>query len=170
MDDQPYATTDFSLAVTLATLGIKPVNHDGQIAKRGEQPEWREITTELLDEFGITLEEAERRGLGEIAYGFAMHPMRAEIIQEFRKARARFDKTDTEHIPDDFCIKCECGKEHTAQIVPILATFAAFLFGTRKYLADRRKRVKARLRKTHSSTSDGERIEKAFSSIAPKDL
>lgn len=170
LDNQPYATTDFSLAVTLLTLGIRPVNQRGEIAKRGDQIEWREIDTKLLDQTGKSFEQAEREGLGEIAYGFANHPLRSDVIKEFRRARARFQETAGDDIPDEFAIKCECGKDHTLQIVPLLATFAAFLFGSRKYLADRRKHAKARLRETHSVTRTDDTHETTYSTHAPKDL
>ena len=153
-----FATTDFSLAVTLSTLGVGFVNQYGEPAKTGDQIEWKEIKASELDRRGLTFEQAEAQGLGDIAYGFADHPMRAEIIKALRASRENTGKN--QDIPDTFAIKCDCGKDHTADLVPILASFAGYLFANRKYLADRRKKAKARLRNDKSASS--------FDIISPK--
>jgi hypothetical protein len=154
-----FATTDFSLAVTLSTLGVGFINHHGEPASKGDQVEWKEIKASELDRLGLKFEEAEAKGLGEIAYGFAEHPMRSEIIKALRNTREQGKNKD---IPDTFAIKCECGKDHTADLVPILAAFAGYLFANRKYLADRREKAKARLRNDKSANS--------FDIISPKSL
>lgn len=140
-----YATDDFSLAVTLWVLAMQMVNHKGQPAGKGECPEWKQIESKDLDKLGIDFEEAVKRGMGEIAYGFAYHDKRQLIIDTFRKAREAA-KTGNTEIPDTFKLKCECGKDCTLETVELLSSFAAYLFAARKYFADRRPKIPAKLR------------------------
>jgi hypothetical protein len=141
-----YATTDFSLVTLLATLGIQLVNHRGQIAKKGDAVEWREITSKQLDQLKIDFDTAVKRGLGEIAYGFAEHPHRDKTIKAFREARAQAEKGENSDIPDTFKITCSCGEDCIVDVYDLLARFAGYLFATRKYLADRRPKAPAKLR------------------------
>lgn len=150
-----YSTTDFSLVVTLATLGMKLVNSKGKPAKKGEQVEWREISTKQLKELGIDFETAVKRGLGDIAYGIYQDPNRNRIIKAFREARAIAEEGGTEEIPDEFEIRCECGKSCNVEVHEFLAKFSGYLFATRKYLADRRSKAGARLRVSKSSGGHG---------------
>jgi hypothetical protein len=143
---KPYVTTDFSLAITMWVLALKLVNRDGQPPKPKECPEYREINAKELDELGIDFAEGMKRGLGQIAYGFAYHENRQKIIDTFNKARKAAKEGANQEIPDTFEIKCECGREHTQDLVEILATFAGYLFAARKHFADRRPRVGALLR------------------------
>lgn len=146
-----YSTTDFSLVVTLATLGMKLVNSKGFPAKKGEQVEWREISTKLLKDLGIDFEKAVKRGLGDIAYGIHKDPNRNRMIKAFREARAMAEKGESQEIPDEFEIRCECGKACSVEVHEFLAKFAGHLFANRKYLADRRPKATARLRTSGSS-------------------
>lgn len=137
---RPYATDNFSLAMTLLTLGVPPADQNC--------PEWREIREEDLEKNGWeTVEDAEDAGFeGTIVYGSAEHPERATIIRSFNTAHHA--PSASVEIPDTLEIVVAGGKKQTVKFVQILATFAAILFKNRKKFADRRKKVKAKLRLT----------------------
>lgn len=133
-----FATTNFSLAMTLASLGVPYADQ--------ECPERREITNEELEEHGFkTIEEAEEAGFrGTIAYAFGDHPDRKAIINAFNKVHHSPGGKDMT-IPDTFVIKGVNGEEHIKAVEAIAMAFA-FGFRNRKKFADRQTKVWATLK------------------------
>lgn len=128
-----FATTNFSLAMTLASLGVPFADN--------ECPERREITSTELKENGFeTIEDAEEAGFkGTIAYAFGDHPDRKTIINAFNKAHHSPRGQNCE-IPDTFVIKGANGKEHVKAVESIAMAFA-YGFRNRKKYADRQTKV-----------------------------
>lgn len=130
-------TENFSLAVTLATLGVPFADP--------ERPEWKEVTPEILAENGCkTLHEAAAAGIeGRIAYAFAEHPDRDTICKAFNDAFHAPSPQQNESltIPDTLTIG---GID--IQTVQLLGMFAAALFKNRKKFGARRRMVPPKLR------------------------
>lgn len=146
-----FATTDFSLAMLLISAGVPLVNRDGQPIQPGDTPEWRQISSKVLDEKGWTLQDAINAGYeGEISYGFGKHDQRKDMIDAFRKTSANLNAT--QEIPDVIEVKDSEGRAVQIPCLPLLATFAAILFKNRKRFANRRKKVLPRL---HIQKADG---------------
>lgn len=124
--------------MTLLTLGVPPADPNC--------PEWREITEEDLKEHGWeTIEDAEEAGFeGTIVYGSAEHADRSTIIKSFNTAHHA--ESLPMHIPDTLEIIVAGGKKQQVKFAQVLGHFAALLFKNRKKFAERRKKVKAKLR------------------------
>ena len=140
---QVYAVDNFSKFVTLVTLGVPPMTHEGKPPDTNSAPEWREITSEELEKnYFKTVEDAERAGfVGTISYGVGEHPDRKKIGQAFD--RAHYTEKEVLDIPDVIDLRTSRGRERATEL---LATFAALLFRNRKFFNDRRTKVRARLR------------------------
>lgn len=132
-----FATTNFSLAMTLASLGV-PFADD-------ECPERREITSAELEANGWeTIEDAEEAGFrGTIAYAFGDHPDRGDIIKAFNEVH--HSKRNELQIPDTFILKGSNKKEHVKAVTTIAMAFA-FGFRNRKKFADRQTKIMSLLK------------------------
>jgi hypothetical protein len=144
------AVENFSKALALITLAIPLITVEGKVAGDGDCPEFRSITNDDLEKNGFkTVEEAEEAGFeGTIIYGFASHPMRKRIATAFDKAfhspKMRMD------IPDIIDLSTAKGREKAMEFA---ATIIAFAFRNRKFFAERRKKVRAKLHLTKSKES-----------------
>jgi hypothetical protein len=132
-----FATTNFSLAMTLASLGV-PFADD-------ECPERREITSAELEANGWkTIEDAEDAGFrGTIAYAFGDHPDRGDIIKAFNTVH--HSARNELQIPDTFILKGANKKEHVKAVEAIAMAFA-FGFRNRKKFADRQLKILSTLK------------------------
>lgn len=133
-----FSTDNFSLAITLCTQGVPFLCT--------ECPEWREISADDLEKHGYkTIEDAEEAGFeGTIVYGFADHPERAAIIKAFNKAH--YGEPAAHTIPDTIEIKVAGGKKQQVRLAEIISMAFALGFKNRKKFADRRKKVRAKLK------------------------
>jgi hypothetical protein len=139
-----FTTNDFQMASALGSLGIPLVNHEGGIAQKGQCPEWREISTKDLEESGLSFEDAEKKGLGQIVYGFGNHDHRKETIDAFKKVMHAEKSAEPVEIPDVVEVNCpHCGKCGHVDVYKLLATGMAMFHRTAQYLWKRRKIVQA---------------------------
>jgi hypothetical protein len=132
-----FATTNFSLAMTLASLGVPFADN--------ECPERREITSAELEANGWeTIEDAEEAGFrGTIAYAFGDHPDRKEIIKAFNEVH--HSPKGEVNIPDTFVLKGATKSEHVSAVKTIAMAFA-FGFRNRKKFADRQLKLMSLLK------------------------